>query len=105
MQHVTEEEKEEGVVVVVEEGEGGQVVGKDVDAGESMAILTPLILWRKNTDVEKMVEAQYEGGKFVVVDVGMGMDEDVGMGEGVGMGEDVGMGEVVGSREDIVKLD
>ena len=38
---------------------------------------TPLALWRRNADVEKM-EDQDAGGQVVAVAVGMGEGEDMG---------------------------
>ena len=54
------------------------VVGEDEDegAGKDVVRLVPLTLWRRNADMEKMVEAWDAEGKVVVVDVGM--VEDVG---------------------------
>jgi len=68
IQQVAEEEEDEGVVIVAEEGEEGYVVavavvvGEDVGTVESVVRFTPLTLWRRNANVEKILEAWDTGG-------------------------------------------
>ena len=52
------------------------VVDEDIGMVESVVRLIPLTLWRRDADVEKMLEDRDAGGQVVVVDVEM--CEDVG---------------------------